>query len=264
MKFSLKLTICVLVLFGLSSCAYLKPKANKEDQEVALLHLKIGTAHIAKGNYPLALRELLKAKKLNPQNPSIHNNLGLVYFAMREKKKAVASLEKAVSLNEKYTDARNNLARILIDLGQNKKAIGHLKIVTKDLLYLKPEKGWTNLGLAYLEAGEISRSQKSLLHAIHLNRTFCPAHSLYGKSLFVEKKYQQASEILERAIRLCQKGKNKNQHQYDEPLYYSALSHMQLGKKELTLAKMRELISVYPQSVYASKAQKYLDMASKK
>ena len=51
-----------------------------------------------KGNYTAALGELLKAERLNPDDPILHNDLGLAYMAKEKIDLAVVHFEKAVQL----------------------------------------------------------------------------------------------------------------------------------------------------------------------
>ena len=226
---------------------------NKENRELAELHLKIGTGYLTQRNYPLALKELLTAEDLDGSNYAVLNNLGLAYYLMGEVPRAIEKLQGAVQANPQYTEARNNLGHAYIANKQYAEAEKQLDIAVKDLTYTNPEKSWTNLGHAYFMQQRFDNARFALNKAMSLNREYCPAFTLYGRVVYEEKKYLSASEALEQAVHKCR------MYQYDEPTYYGALSYLKLGKRELAKAKLQEVITLFPQSEFAEKAKSLIE-----
>lgn len=255
----LRCSLLLCLAFALIHCGLLPANfhsTNKQDKELAELHLRIGTGHISNGNYPQALRELLEAQRFDPKNPVVHNNLGLVYYVRQDIGKAREHLEAALAIKADYSEARNNFARVLIEQGQYEKAIAELGVVNKDLLYNEPEKSWTNLGLAYFKTGQRAKSQDALLRALSLKRSYCPAHTLLGRSLYEEKKYQQALHSFEQAVQICRKTSTT----FDEPHYYAALSNLKLSQTDLAILRFEEVLKFYPDGPYAEKSRKMLNI----
>jgi type IV pilus assembly protein PilF len=238
--------ILSLILLSFVSCA--TPSKEKDKAE---LHLRIGTAHLNQGNYPLALRELLEAHKLDPSNPIVCNNLALAYFVRSKLEESEKYFKKAIELDPKYTEARNNLGRTYIELNRFNEAIATLNEVTKDLTYTEPEKGFANLGLAYYRTKNFQAAQKKFREALQANNNFCPAHGFYGQTLFQLKEYKKAADATDRALQVCPN--------LDEAHYYGALSYLKLGQKERGMARMREIVELYPNSQYAAKARALVD-----
>lgn len=236
------------------SCAGKKTKVSKKDAELADLHFRVGTGYLIGKNYPMALQELLIAEKLNPLSATIQNNLGLTYYARERKLLAMDKLKKAIKLNPKYSEARNNLARIHIERGNYSEAIKQLEIVNDDLLYPHPEKSWTNLAWAYFELKQYEATKSALQKAFALNRNYCPAFTLFGRTFYEQKRYESAASHLDKAAAVCAKSK------FDEPNYYSALSYLQLGKKEMARARMNEVIANFPNGEFAEKAKSMLKL----
>jgi type IV pilus assembly protein PilF len=244
--------LCVLfILLQTTACNLFSPPI--ESIERAELHLKIGTGYLNQGNYPLALRELLEAEKLNPQSPFILNNLALTYFARGEQALAIDKLKKSLQIKKDFSEARNNLARIYIETKQYPLAIDELLLATKDLTYLFPERTWTHLGLAYFMLENFSQAKTSLSKAIQLNNSYCPAHTLYGRTLFEQRQFSSASLALDQAANKCR------QQTYDEANYYSALSYLKLGHKEEARARLLELVKIFPNGLYSERAQSILN-----
>lgn len=225
--------------------------ASSSKKEESLVYLKLGTTQLIQGNYQQALSSLIQAEQLNSDDPIVQNNLGLAYFVRKEFVRAETHLRKAIDLNPKYTDARNNLGRVHIELTRYDEAIAELGEVIKDLSYTTVEKGYVNLGLAYIKKGEPSKALVQLKKGIDANRKFCPAHNYYGEALFGLQKYQEAAESFETALKLC----NNN---YEEAHYNSGLSYYKIGQKEKAKARLEEVVKLYPESEVAGKARAML------
>ncbi|MEQ1878368.1 MAG: tetratricopeptide repeat protein [Bdellovibrionia bacterium] len=223
--------------------------ANK-DEEKAELHLRIGTAYLNQGNYPLALKELLEAYKLNSSNPIVNNNLALAYFVRGKYEDAEKYLLRATSLDSKYTDAYNHLGRVHIEMGKTDEAITELNKVVADLTYPQPERALANLGLAHFKTKNYPLAEKRLKEALKANNTFCPAHNYYGQTLYYMKEYKRAAQAVDAAVQVCR--------DLDETYYIGALSYFRIGQKEKGQARMREIIELFPKSKYVPKARAHL------
>lgn len=234
----------------LTSCT----TAKKNESERAKLHMQIGTGYLAQGQYPLAMTELLKAEALDPNDPSILNNLGLAFYVRGRLKQAEAKFRKAIESDSKFSDAKNNLARVLIDQGESKSALGILQQVEGDLTYQYPEKTFTHLGMAYFELGQYQKAENYLLRSLEIRRQNCTTASYYGRSLLELKQVKKSAEALDQAIEHCRGT------QFEEPLYFSALSYFTLGEKEKTKARLEELLRDYPKSKYVAKAKGMLGL----
>jgi type IV pilus assembly protein PilF len=237
-----------LLLFSISCTTF-----RQQDEEIARLHLQIGTSHLNSGNYPQALSELLTAESLDSKNPITHNNLGLTYFFRERNDLAEIHLRKAISLKPDYSDARNNLARILIERGRYNEAMREAQIVVEDLTYPYPEKPLLNVGISQFKLNQFEQSRRTFEKAIEFQRDSCLGHTYFGRSLFELRNYRRAAEALDKASSFCQKS------EFDEPYYYSALSYYQLGQKQKAEARLEGLLKLFPQGEYAEKAINMLE-----
>ena len=228
-----------------------------QDNEAAQLHLRLGTSYMNSSNYPQALNELLIAEKLDSTDAVIQNNLGLAYYFRGRPDLAEQHLRKAVSLKNDYTDAKNNLGRVLIDLDNAKEAVTVLSAASSDLTYPYPEKPLLNLGMAYFAIGNLSAATDSLKKSIQYQRDNCLAQSFLGRVFYEQKIFDKAAEQLDKAAGFCLKS------QYDEPNYYGALSYYQVGQKSKAEARLQEIINLYPNGKYSSKAKSMLEIIRK-
>lgn len=243
--------LTILLLALLAGCATTK------NAEKAQLHQRIGLAHYEQGNYPLALREFLMAERLNPEDPAVHNNIGLTYFMRERYDLSEKHVRKALRLNPKFTDARNNLARILIEVKKYDEAEKELEIVVNDLTYTGLDRAFLNMGLLYFNQQKFPKARDAFLKAVQEQRDNCTSNNYLGRSYFEMKQYLKASEVFDSAIGFCQKTS------YDEPHYYSALTHYRLGNTDKAIARFEEIIRLYPQGQYRDKSRAMLEILKK-
>lgn len=241
---------CFILLCG---CA----TTSGRDQERANLLLRMGTSQIEAGDYPKAIRSLMEAEKLDPDNPSVQNNLGMVYFLRDRLDLAEKHVEKAIKAKPDFSDARNNLGRIYIEQGRPEKAIPVLQAVMKDLTYERPSKATLNLGLAYFKMKRFKEAQTFFNKTLSFGRDNCLAQNYLGRSFYETQEYQRASETLDLAVSFC-----KNM-QFDEPHYYSALSYYQLGEKKKAESRLEEVTKMYSQGKYQAQARDLLETIRK-
>lgn len=236
----------------LSSCSSTREKKDKAD-----LYMQRGVSLIEAGNLPAALKDLLSAEELDPENPIIQNNLGLVYFLREKIDLSINHFSKAISLNKNYTEARNNLARVLVEKKRFKEADEQLKIVLADLTYGNQEGAYVNQGLLYFNQGEYLKSQESFLKSLQINPENCLAQSYFGRAYLELNNTAKAAESLDRAVSLCQR------ELFDEPHYFSAIAHFRLGEKEKAKVRFNEILKFYPKGKYKEKARAMLDLIDK-
>lgn len=239
--------LCLIISIFHFGCTHTtsQTKRNKTD-----LHLRLGVQFLHAKNYPAAFRELSRAKELNPTNSVVYNLLALTYSARGRFKQAEAHFKKALQINSNYSEARNNLSRLYIKLKRYPEAIQETHKALKDLKYQAPEKSYTNLGLVYYRTNRLDLAKRYFIQAIKLNRQYCQAHNYYGKTLLKQKNFKQASRAFDRAIESCK--------DFDEPFYYSALSHFYAGTKAKAKRRFQSLLTIYPQSKHRYKSQRYL------
>jgi hypothetical protein len=91
----------------------LKPlleKVEKKNTAIPLVHLDLGILYTEGDRKPEALRELMAAEKLEPQDVDVHWRLGQLYRSMGKGTEAMAEFNKASDLNKAHND--ENFRRI--------------------------------------------------------------------------------------------------------------------------------------------------------
>ena len=109
MRKSVAFLVAVLMISG---CA--TSQANREQADH---HINIGSAYIQAAQYNPALKELLDAEKLVPDDAKVHYLLGVAYQGKGFRDKAAAEFGRAIELKPDYSEAFNYLGMVYYDLG---------------------------------------------------------------------------------------------------------------------------------------------------
>ena len=93
------LLICIIALFVLSSLYPLTTRLT------AQLHVSSAGKNIVASNYPLAVQQLQKAVKLQPEDFQIHNQLGNVYYKLGSSQDSNEALQWLVKARDHFQRA---------------------------------------------------------------------------------------------------------------------------------------------------------------
>jgi type IV pilus assembly protein PilF len=198
--FLLFIVLMVSIALFFPSCGPKKPDQSKQQAEAIR---ELGEAYMAEGNYTMALRELMRAEQLYPNDPYLQNSLGLAYMARGRNESAVSHFQKALALNPSYSPARNNLGSAYISLEEWDKAIECFEYVKDDLLYATPFFPLSNLGYVYYRKGDFTRAGKYYQEALDMERRFPRAHHGLGMVAMATGNVDEAIRRFETAIELA-------------------------------------------------------------
>ena len=178
-KFALiSIVFLLLAVLAISACGTRAPQQKSQEAEAVR---ELGEAYMAKGNYTMALRELLRAEQIAPNDPYLQNSLGLTYMARGRFEEAVSHFKRALNLRPDYSPARNNLGSAYIALEQWDKAIECFEGVKDDLLYATPYYSLSNLGYVYYMKGRYAEARRYYREALEMERRF--PRALHGLGL---------------------------------------------------------------------------------
>jgi type IV pilus assembly protein PilF len=184
-----------LALVLLCGCASMG--VSPEDKKRANASRNLAEAYLGEGNTSLAMSELLKAQKLNPDDAIVYNDFGLIYMDKEDYELAAQSFEKAIALKPDYALAKNNLGSVYLTLKQWDRAIPILKEVTGDILYATPQYPLTNLGWAYYNKGDYKAAETYLHKALELAPDFTIAQIHLGRVYLATGRLTQARAMFE-------------------------------------------------------------------
>ena len=235
--------ISAMVLFSMISCMA-SLEARKGQGEASR---KLGEALMEQGDITLALRELLEAEALYPNDPFLQNDLGLVYGAKEEYDLAIRHFKRAVKLNPSYAPARNNLGVIYLTKEDWDEAIKCFKAITGDLLYAAPHYPLSNLALAYYGKGSYELAEKNYLEALRKEPDYAKALHGLGKTYVAMGRVPEALVVFERAVR---RSPRSPQLHFD-----TAHAHALAGDHPNALAAYNRVVELAPASQIAIEAE---------
>lgn len=144
-------------------------------RSIAEATITLGEAHLNQGNFTAALKELLDAEKILPNNPYLHNDLGIAYMGKEVFDLAEDHFKRALALKPDYIQAQNNLGAAYLKQKKYDQAIQCYAQFSKNLLYTTPHFAFSNMGWAYLGKGEYILAENSFLKALNEEPDFINA-----------------------------------------------------------------------------------------
>jgi type IV pilus assembly protein PilF len=238
----------LLAIIVFTGCA---GQSTQQNLRIAESKRNIGEAYMRQGDYTSALRELLEAEKMNPEDAFTQHDLGLCYREKKLMPDALAHLNKAIALKPEYTPARNSLGRVYLEIGQTDKAIVIFKEIAKDALYATPHFPLANLGLAYYQKGEYAAAVNYYHQALQLEPNFVFALHGLGKTYLAMNKGRLAMAYLEKALQLAPKVAEIN--------YEYAEANLLVGRIAQARVSYENVIDLAgPESEFAVKAKRRL------
>jgi tetratricopeptide (TPR) repeat protein len=168
----------------------------------ALLLSKLGTAQLLGKyfRYEKALNYLLKAKEIDPNNPSIYIALGDVYIRKNDGSNALASYNKAQYLDPKSPLPKIKIGNIYMRVPNLNAARPYLDEAREIDSTFAPV--YRELGELYTMAGQYNLSKSNFRKFLELSGNNIPAQIQYAKALFRTKDYATALEILEEVLKV--------------------------------------------------------------
>lgn len=236
----------LLAMIVLTSCS-----SKSEDLRIkqAGLYFAAGTQSLVQGEYTDALKNLLEANKLDPNNPELLTNLGMAYYFKGEEAVAIKMLQQVLKINPANSDASNNLASIYYRNGDYVEAERLYKKVLADLTYDKQARTYFNLGLIENEIHKNSvAAEKYFKKSIDEDENYCPSFHELGLIQFRRRQFNSALRRFKEASQgVC--------YESPAPLFYQALTLIELRKYEDARIKLEEFDTRFAKSSFASKAR---------
>lgn len=201
--------LIVPVMILTTACATTDTAEVKKKAEATR---RVGEAYMLEHNYTAALKELLQAEKLYPDDHILQFDLGLAYRKKGRLDLSIEHFEKAIALKPDFAPAINNLGMAYIAGKQWDKAIETFEPLTGNLLYATPQYPRFGLGLAYYNKGNYREAEKYLNEALQFYRdgyrkdtTFIYTLQGLGVTYLALSQLDRAEQMLEEAVRYAPK-----------------------------------------------------------
>jgi len=241
------MVLAVLLLFA--GCA-----TDYENKQKAKRHTDMATAQFHSGNYTAALKELLEAEKLTPDDPQVHYYLALAYAGKGMNNDAVREAKKAVELKPDYSEAHNDLGKLYFNMGQYDSAIESFNRALANPLYESPSFPLYNMGRAYYMKGDYMMALAKYDEAVarEPNTPIMP---------FIEKDRGMASlkaGYTNKAITHLKKSVELLPN-LAEAHYWLGEAYLVMKKRKDAAGEFKTVINLAPDSDLARKARQRLD-----
>ena len=238
--------ICLITMTG---CAMDQGKKKA----VTETHVKMAMAYIEAGDLNGALKELLPAEKLSPNDPQVHHLLGLSYYGKGFREKARDEFKQAVTLKPDYSDALNDLGAIYLDMELWDQAISAFNQALTNILYDKPTNALYNLGRAYLGKGDYKKAmavfQDALSRYPRIELVPLIRHFM-GRTSYAMKDIPGATDHFKKSTELAPG--------YTESYYWLGECYLQSGKLKEARAAFETVVRLEPNSDFSSQSKEKL------
>ncbi len=237
--------VLAIMLAGCTSDTELKEKAKA--------HIRIGEANLQAGQYTQALKELLEAEKLTPDDPKVHYDLGIAYERKAFVDEAIKEFQKAISLKPDYSEALNYLGTIYLNRDSYDEAIQLFNRALANPLYETPAVALYNKGRAYRAKGDDRAAYASFSEGIRKepNSFLVPILELnLGVIDYQGGAYTEAEKHLARSV--------DRAPDLAEGYYWLGMTQMQLRKRTEAAESFKKAIQLAPESEWAAKSRESL------
>ncbi len=244
----ISIILSVFLTIFISGCA--EDKASLRQK--SLLYLKLGVSHFHENDNTSALKELMKAKELTPDDPQVYNVIGLVYLKKKDYKSAKENFDRALTIDPYLSEAHNNLGTLYLELRQWEDAIGEFKKALSNPLYATPERAFCNIGWAYYRMEDIGRAIENYNKALNVAPDYFLAHYNLGIGYLSINKLDEAIDEFRFAI-------NSNPD-FADAHYQLGLIYFNMDRKAEAREKFEEVVRIAPRGETRKASQRYLDI----
>jgi type IV pilus assembly protein PilF len=244
----------------MTGCAAVGPDKLSEDSRAASIR-NVGIDHLQQGRTAMAIRKLVEANDLNPEDPATHLALGEAYRrkgmldrAEREYKKAIEVSPKTNDFNRQETVL--NLAALYIQMKRYEDAIVECQSLVDDPTFSSPWRPLTNMGWAAFKLGRLVEARKHFEDALDFHPRYAPANLNLGILDQAERQYLPALHRFEIAV----DGEQMPADAIAEANYRMAEIYVALGKRAKAIEHFNVALERSPYGEWGTQSQSYLEL----
>ncbi|HKJ04914.1 MAG TPA: tetratricopeptide repeat protein [Geopsychrobacteraceae bacterium] len=234
--------VMVLLLFGCGMTAKQKNQATS--------HYTLGLSHLQSGSPTMALKELIQAEKIDPDDAEIQALLAQIYQIKKAYPKAEEHYQLALKLSDNDPRFQNNLAALYLSMEQWDKAIDYFSKAAENLLFMRTELALTGIGYAHFRKGDFPAA----INAYQDAKSIAPGYALI--SLRLGEVYyalgQDAAARNEFETALSQSPANAEAH------YRLGLVLLREKKNNKAVEMFRRVLELSPESEWGQKSASFL------
>lgn len=201
-----------------------------------LIYNDLGTVYAKQQRYAEALEAFKQSAVLDPDSALTYYNISVVYDQLNRPTEAIAAVRHALEIEPENTKALTQLCELNLLAQQNEESVGCYESLQK--LTSLDGRAHKFYGMALLRTEKLKRAITVLNEAVRLLPKNLVVYSLLGKALYKKKRYKEAEEIFDRALRL-DPGK-------DELRYNLAIAQLTSGNRDAAIIHYKFLKNSNP------------------
>jgi Tfp pilus assembly protein PilF len=248
------------VLLGAVGCASTEGPSEK-DKGLAQATRDVGIDHLNHGRTAMAIRKLLEADGIDPNDPVTHLSLGEAYRRKGMLDRAEQEILQAIALSDdphsfNHQETVLNLSALYIQMKRYEEAIVQCDILIDDPTFSTPWRALTNRGWAELKLGRHAAARKSFEDALEFHPHYAPAHLNMGILDQRERRYAPALHHFERAV-------EDNRMPPDaiaEANYRMAEIYVATGKRGKAIEHFSVALERSPYGEWGTQSKSYLEL----
>ncbi|MGI9590050.1 MAG: tetratricopeptide repeat protein [Myxococcota bacterium] len=254
---AIRAVLAAALLLGTAGCAStLEREAEAErNAKRANSHFNIAVDHQENGRVELALRELLTAYRLEPENPKILHALGITYLQKGKEEEAERYMKQALAVRPDYQEARYNLSTLYMRQGRNEDCIAQSRILYDDPTFTQPWRALTNWGWCSHQQGELEEARRRLELALDYNARYWPTLLNLGILEAEQRNKMEAIGYFERVLAL-----EPDASTTAEANYRLGEIFVSIGKREQALEVLKTAVVKAPSDPWGKKSEEYLKL----
>lgn len=162
-----------LLALGLAGCVTQQagssgPQTATRAQASAKVHTELAAMYFERTQLGVALEELGKALKAEPNYAPAYNVRGLINMALHEDRQAEEDFQLSLQLDSSDSGTHNNYGWFLCQRGKERDSIKHFMAALKNPLYATPEMSYVNAGVCSKKGGNTKDAEEFLQKALIL------------------------------------------------------------------------------------------------
>lgn len=249
-------TAALLLIVGtlLAGCATSRPKVDPNlARKQGASHFNLAADHSNNGRIELALRELLAAERLDPDNAQVQHALGIAYLRKGKRAEGEAHILRALAISPSYQDARYNLSTLYLSQGRYEECIQHSQILFDDPTFAQPWRALTNWGWAAYKQGDVDEARRHLEYARDYNHRYWPTLLNLG---ILEADAGNLSAAIENYNAMLELRPGPSA--IAEASYRLGLIYLSMGRRSDAIGHLRTAVLKAPGDPWGKKSEAYL------
>lgn len=235
------------------------PQVQTKNQNKAPLadeHFRLGVSHLKSNNPTQALKELLQAIQLAPNNDEINEALAQAYQLKKAYRLAEKHYLKAIELGGDNPRYKNNLASLYLLMKEWDKAIDYFGQAASNLLFMNPHVALAGKGFAYLQKKDYQSALAQFKEATAMAPRFAQGYYLQGETYKAMGDSDRARIALEKALEISPN--------YTQAIYLLGVLDLESEQIDSAIDRFERVVDLTPLSELGMQASDMLRALKKK